>query len=117
MHCFFCAFAHSALLQLGVLPRTDSDDQQNGIFWIDVLEGSSMCNVAGLTMASFDIRVVLIISIPIGVILIVAAIFVIRWCYRKKQKNATVDVELLVQSQHFKKYGTKNPNDVNLVDQ
>ena len=95
MHCFFCAFAHSALLQLGVLPRTDSDDQQNGIFWIDVLEGSSMCNVAGLTMASFDIRVVLIISIPIGVILIVAAIFVIRWFYRKKQKNATdADMEL-----------------------
>ena len=95
MHCFSVLLAHSALLQLGALPRTDSDDQQKGIFWIDVLEGSSMCNVAGLTMASFDIRVVLIISIPIGVILIVAAIFVIRWCYRKKQKNATdADMEL-----------------------
>ena len=93
MHCFFCAFAHSALLQLGVLPRTDSDDQQKGIFWIDVLEGSSMCNVAGLTMASFDIRVVLIcsISILIGVILIV--VFVILWCYRKKQRNADIELQ------------------------
>ena len=88
---FSVLLAHSALLQLGALPRTDSDDQQKGIFWIDVLEGSSMCNVTGLTMASFDIRVVLIcsISILIGVILIV--VFVILWCYRKKQRNADID--------------------------
>ena len=93
MHCFSVLLAHSALLQLGALPRTESDDQQKGIFWIDVLEGSSMCNVAGLTMASFDIRVVLIcsISILIGVILIV--VFVILWCYRKKQRNADIELQ------------------------
>ena len=51
------------------------------------------------------------------ILFIYSIIFIIQWCNRKKQKNATVDVELLVQSQHFKKYGTKNPNDVNLVDQ
>ena len=49
------------------------------------------------------------------ILFIYSIIFIIQWCNRKK--NATVDVELLVQSQHFKKYGTKNPNDVNLVDQ
>ena len=92
---FSVLLAHSALLQLGALPRTDSDDQQKGIFWIDVLEGSSMCNVTGLTMASIDISVVLIcsISIPIGVILIVAGIFVILWCYRKKQRNADIELQ------------------------
>ena len=105
--------------QLGLLPRNNSDDDQIGIFWIDVREGSSMCNVTGLTIASLNIKFILLIPI-IGLILILfiySIIFIIQWCSEKNKKNATVDVELLVQSQHFKKYGTKNPNDVNLVDQ
>ena len=85
--------AEEEIPQLGVLQNPDSDDDQSGIFWIDVREGSSMCNVTGLTMASFDIRVVLIcsISILIGVILIV--VFVILWCYRKKQRNADMELQ------------------------
>ena len=78
-------------------------DNQSGIFWIDVREGSNMCSVTGLTIISLNINLILICTlIPIG--LIVPAMIIARWCWRKKHSNR-VNIENSVEhpylAQHY----------------
>ena len=97
--------------QLGVLLQNpDSDDDQSGIFWIDVREGSNMCSVTGLTIISLNINLILICTL-IG--LIVPAMFIIRWCWIKNHSRH-VNVENSVEHPYLAQY--HDPADKSLTD-
>ena len=102
--------AEEEIPQLGVLQNPDSDDDQSGIFWIDVREGSNMCSVTGLTIISLNFNLILICTL-IG--LIVLAMIIIRWCWIKNYSRR-VNVENSVEHPYLAQY--HDPADESLTD-